>query len=329
MKRILYFAQIVLLCLVANNAFANDFPVSFEHKFGTTTLTEKPEKIVSLSLMNHDNFLALGVTPDAIRYWYGDYKYGMWPWAEAKLGEKKPIVLKGEINIEQIAALKPDVIEAMWSGISKEQYELLSRIAPVIATAKGYDDYAMPWALIAQTTGKIVGKTAEAQSMIDGIKSRANKIRKAHPSWEGATAVVAYHWASTPGAYASSDVRAKFLSELGFVTPKAIDNSSGKGGFLSPVSIEDLSPLESDVLIWFGAASNVKTIRKLALRKSLKSHIEGREIYAEPLLASAFSHFSLLSLNYVLDELVPLIESAIDGDPTTEVSSSVKAKLAP
>ncbi|RVU83587.1 iron-siderophore ABC transporter substrate-binding protein [Leucothrix sargassi] len=329
MKRQLLLAPFLLFCLLTQQALANEFPVSFEHKYGTTTLTEKPEKVVSLSFNNHDNFLALGVTPVAVRHWFGNFKYGMWPWAEAKLGEQKPVVLKGEINIEQLAALKPDVIEAMWSGITEEQYKLLSRIAPVVATLKGHRDYGMPWALMAETTGKIVGQQARANELISAINTRTAKISKAHPTWQGASVVVAYYWSSTPGAYTSNDVRPQFLSELGFVTPKVIDEGGDKSGFLSPVSIEDLSPLESDVLIWTGATENVDPIRNLALRGSLKAHTEGREVYADPMLTSAFSHFSLLSLPYVLDTLVPMIQAAMDGDPATPVSSSVKAKLAP
>lgn len=329
MKKILLLTQALLFCLLANTTFADDFPVSFEHKFGTTTLEKKPERVVSLSFMNHDNLLALGVQPVAIRYWFGDHKYGVWPWAEALLTDEKPTVLKGEVNIEQLAALKPDVIEAMWSGISKEQYTLLSKIAPVVATLKGHEDYGTPWQTMALTTGKMVGKEARAKELVAAIENRTNAIRKAHPNWEGKTAVIAYHWGSAPGAYTSNDVRPQFLSGLGLTTPPIIDKGSKDDTFLSPVSIEDLSPLESDVLIWFGYQDNLKSIRKLALRKTLKSHIDGREIYAEPMLAAAFSHFSLLSLPYVLDTLVPEIESAIDGDPQTKVSTAVNAKLAP
>jgi len=127
MKKILYLTHILLFAFVTHSAMAEEFSATFKHKFGTTTLTEKPERILSLSFMNHDNFLALGVTPVGVRHWFGEFKYGMWPWAEKELGEQKPTVLKGELNIEQIVALKPDVIEAMWSGMTKEQYTLLSK----------------------------------------------------------------------------------------------------------------------------------------------------------------------------------------------------------
>jgi len=141
--------------------------------------------------------------------------------------------------------------------------------------------------------------------------------------------VVAYHWGEGPGAYTSKDVRPQIMSDLGFITPKAIDDGMSDNVFLSPVSIEDLSPLEADVLIWLSKPNSVESIAKLALRKTMKTHIEGREIYAEPMLGSAFSHFSLLSLPFVFEALIPEIEKAIDGDPKTSVDSAVKAGLAP
>jgi iron complex transport system substrate-binding protein len=41
-------------------------------------------------------------------------------------------------------------------------------------------------------------------------------------------------------------------------------------------------------------------------------------------LSGAFSFSSLLSIDYALDKLVPLIELAIDGDPNTVVPRTAK-----
>src|SRR5690606_6729085 len=119
-------AALVFFVAGAVAAMADDFPVTLTHQFGTTTIATQPERAVSLGYSGIDNLLALGVKPVALRYWYGDYPYGVWPWAQDALGDAKPEVLKGDLNIEQIAALQPDVIMAVSSGITKEQYDLLS-----------------------------------------------------------------------------------------------------------------------------------------------------------------------------------------------------------
>lgn len=86
--------------LCATAVAARDFPQTFDHRFGTTVLTEKPLRVVSLSYQNHDNLPAPGLVPVALRDWYGADPIGVWPL----------VVLKGKINIGQIAALTPDEI---------------------------------------------------------------------------------------------------------------------------------------------------------------------------------------------------------------------------
>src|SRR5690349_15122229 len=132
--RALVLAALAWLAAFAAPAQAQDFPVTIEHMYGSTTITKAPERVVSLGFAGHDNILALGVHPIAVRYWYGDYPHGVWPWAEDALGGTEPVVLKGDINIEQIAALRPDLILAISSGITREQYDLLSQIAPTVAS---------------------------------------------------------------------------------------------------------------------------------------------------------------------------------------------------
>ncbi|HWA19851.1 MAG TPA: iron-siderophore ABC transporter substrate-binding protein [Devosia sp.] len=297
-------------------ARADDFPVTFEHMFGTTIVTKQPERVVSLGFAGVDNILALGVKPIAVRYWYGDFPYAVWPWAQEALGDAKPEVLTGELNIEQIAALKPDLILAASSGITKEQYDLLSQIAPTIPPETQYGDYGTPWQVDVRTDGKALGKSAEAEAQIKAIEDRFAEIRAAHPDWQGKTAAVGFYWNDMPGAYRSIDSRARLLESLGLKTPAAIDAMGKPDDFYVSFSAEDLSPLDADVLIWFEEFTKAEAVK---LRPTMRAYKEGREIFVGNLISGAFSFSSLLSINYTLDKLVPLIELAIDGDPNTAV----------
>lgn len=323
------FAALAAFLLSTTALQAQDFPQTFEHRFGTTLLEAKPERVVSLSYQNHDNLLALGVVPVGLRYWYGDYANGVWPWAQAALGDATPVQLKGDLNIEQIAALNPDVIEALWSGITQEEYDLLSAIAPVVASEAQYSEYGTPWDVIALTTGRIVGKAAEAEAQVGALKARMAEARAAHPNWEGATTAVAYYWNDSPGAYSADDIRPLLLSELGFVTPDPILKATAPGDYFVTISSEDLTPIDTDLLVWIVDAGSQANILALTLRTKMRAHLEGREVYADDMLSSAFSHASLLSLPVVLDTMLPLIEAAMDGDPATPVSTSVDAGFAP
>lgn len=327
-KKIIAASIVLTISLGATfSAFAADFPLTLEHKFGTTTIDQKPTRVVSLSYVGHDNLLAFGVKPLAVREWYGDYPFSVWPWAQDALGDHQPLVLKGELNIEQIASLAPDLILGLASGITQEQYELLSAIAPTLAPEAKYTDYSTPWQVLALTQGKALGEAEKATAMIGAIEMQIAGIVKAHPDWQGKTAAVTFYYDGNPGGYTSIDTRAQLLKRLGLSTPKAIDDAAAKGAFYLTISPEDLSPLEADVLLWLLAGEQFKDVKDLALRKSMRAYKEGREVVVNDLLSGAFSFSSLLSLPYALDELVPQIELAIDGDPTTIVPSAKAAGL--
>lgn len=293
-----------------------DYPLTIDHKFGTTLIENRPERVVTLDYNGADNLLALGVQPVAIRYWYGDYPKTVWPWAES-LVEGDPEVLKGELNFEQIAATNPDVIIAVWSGISAEDYGRLSLIAPVVAVPEGMGDYAMPWDQQALTVGRVLGQEAEARSRVDQIKQQLSLAAQNNPDWQGKTIAVAAAWEGTVGAYTSQDIRPLLLGELGFVTPEEIDNRIEGNDFWVTFSLEDLRPLDTDVLVWISADGQYDWIQSLVARPFLDVVKEGREVFLGVEMTGAFSHATLLSLPYAIERLVPALEAALDGDPNT------------
>lgn len=321
MRPILFLASTALM---ATPALAQDYPVTFEHKFGSTTIEEAPERVASLDYAGADDLLALGVQPVVIRHWYGDYPRSVWPWAQPLL-EGTPTILRGQIDFEAVAAADPDVIVALWSGITAEEYERLSLIAPVVAVPEGVGDYSMPWDDRALRTGRAVGREDEAEEQIASIRAEMEAIADAHPDWSGKNAAVAYVWNDGPGAYSSEDVRPQLLSGLGFETPQALDDLAVGGGFTVDLSPEDLSPIDTDLLIWLPVDGDVSHIRELPARRFLEAAQEGREVFLGDELAGALSHASLLSIPYALDRLVPKFEAALDGDPDTTAEASATA----
>ncbi|WP_210530468.1 iron-siderophore ABC transporter substrate-binding protein [Rubellimicrobium arenae] len=317
------------LALAASPVLSQEFPQTFEHRFGTTVVEAEPHRIVSLDYGGQDDLLALGIVPVAQRYWYGDDPLGTWPWAQEALGDASFEMLTGDLNIEQIAALDPDLILATYSGITADQYALLSQIAPVVAAESAYGDFTTPWNARIRAMARAVGKSEEAEAKVRAIEERLASIAADHPEWKELTATVAVHWNGTPGAYRSNDPRAQLLGAMGFVTPAAVDAGGGMDAFYATFSAEDPSPLDADALIWLDDGTTLPGIVAMPLRSTLRAHREGREIYADEVLAGALSFASLLSLPYAIDRLVPMLEAAADGDPSTPVPESVAAGLAP
>ncbi len=298
------------------------FPVTIETTFGDAVIESEPQRVVSIGFAEHDSILALGVIPIAVRDWYGDQPYGTWPWAQDELGDAQPELLPStELNFEQIAALDPDVIIGINSGITEQDYATLSAIAPTITRPPGAPDYGTPWRQQLEITGRALGRNDEAATVIEETEARFAAVREAHPEFEGATAAVAFTFDELPGAYASADSRAQVLTEMGFVTPPEFDELAGDA-FYFTVSQEELDVLDTDVIVWVVSdETGYQALAAMPLRPSLNAYAEGREVIADPLLSGAFSHGSPLSLEFVIEELVPELALAVDGDPQTKVPS--------
>ncbi|MCV6584219.1 MAG: ABC transporter substrate-binding protein [Marinibacterium sp.] len=324
MLRLLTFVVCVFAPALAG---AQAFPVEIPHAFGTARIETKPERIVSLSFIGHDFLLALDEVPHALRKWYGTDPYGVWPWAQDELGGATPVVLRGEIDVEQIAALDPDLIVGQWSGMSARDHALLSRIAPTIGPQAGAGDYGMSWQDMLRVLGRATGKSTRADEIIARLDARFADLRAAHPDWQGASAAVV--WAGQIGAYTNRDIRGQFLERLGFRIPQAINDRGTLDNFYVLIPPEDLSPIDVDALIWIDAGGSLPALHRMPLRPLMRAHREGREIYADPTLSAALSHSSPLSLDYALDRLEPLLAAATDGDPDTRVTSSAEAGILP
>lgn len=304
------------------------FPVTIEHKYGATTIAAEPERIVSIGFGEHDGLLSLGVVPIAVRDWYGEQPYATWPWAQDELGDATPEVLPStELNFEQIAALQPDLILGIASGMTDTDYATLSAIAPTIAQPGDYIDYGTPWDVSLEMTGRAIGRADVAAQVIADTEQRFADVRAAHPEFAGATAAVTFFFEQQPGAYNSQDIRSRALTDLGFVIPQAIDEAAGDAFFVS-ISAEDLSLIDTDVVVWIGAGAEAfESIRTLPTRPSTRAFQEGREIVADDLLSGAFSHANPLSFEYVIEQLVPELSLAVDGDPETAVPSATSIAI--
>lgn len=327
MRMIVVAAGLLASPLLASFGEAQDFPVTVETKFGPAVVEQTPERVVSIGYITQDFLLALGVVPIALRDWYGQKPYGTWEWAQDELGDAQPVVMYGEINVERIAALQPDLIVAYWSGLTKNDHALLSQVAPVLAPAEGETDYGTSWQDMLHRTGVATGKAHKAAEIQTRLDARFAQIRSDHPEWAGQEMAIA--WPGNIGAYTPEDLRGKMTQDLGLSVPKAFEELDGPNPFYVLIPDEDLSSLDAAALVWMDSGGRLDMIKNTSLRRTLTAHAEGREIYAGPDLAGALSFSSPLSLDYALDRLVPLMEAALDGDPSTPVPSSVEAGLAP
>lgn len=321
MTRGILLILIVLTAVIptsAQEAADNAFPVTIEHQFGSTTVTEAPERIVSIGYTDQDALLALGVTPLAVRYWYGDWPNAIFPWAQDEAADAAPEVLNmpfGNLNYEAILALQPDLIIAVNAGITAEEYALLTQIAPTIAQSGEYISFGMPWQETTRMIGAAVGKLAEAEVLIARVEGLFAAARTANPQFEGQTLALAYNYgeARTYGFYTDQDSRARFFTELGFVIPTELTEIAGEQ-FYADLSAERIDLFDQDLLVFLGlqfAEGGRDAISTDPLISQLNVARDGRVVYIPAEVDDALQFGTVLSLEYALEGILPELQAAL------------------
>lgn len=248
------------------SADAGTFPTTVEHKYGSTTIESDPKRVVSLGYKDQDSILAVGVKPIAVRYWYGDEPYAVYPWAQDELGDAKPEILDmPELDFEKIVALEREDL---------------------------------------------------AQELVETVETQYDEARQAHPNWAGKRVVV-----GSPGAdgqfgfFASQDQRSRIFTSLGFEVPAEFDEIAGDQ-FYGTISIEQAKILDQDLLV-FQQLEFVEGGRAAIEADPLLSQLEvmqeGRAIYIDGELDDALQFCTVLSLPFLLEGVIPMIEAAL-GD---------------
>jgi len=301
-------------------------PITIEHRFGSTTITEVPERIAVVGLTEQDALLALGVVPVATTEWFGGHPGAIWPWARDELdalGGELPASTgtSMEYNFEAIAAAEPDLILALYSGLYPEEYDLLSAIAPTVAQPDDYVDFGIPWDELTRTVGAIVGRSEAAEALVAGVESDVARARAEHPEFDGATALMATPYDGVY-VYSPEDVRGRFLTSLGFALPDDLGELAGDE-FGATLSAEEIDYVDRDLVVWIDAPADLALLPANDIYRGLRVHTEGRDVFlqSDDVLGAATTFVSVLSLPYLIDGLVPLMAQAIDGDPATTVGA--------
>ncbi len=210
------------------------FPVTIAHKYGSTEIVEEPQRVVTVGRIEQDAVLALGVIPVATTERFGEYPGAIFPWAKEALGDAplpevlQPSYSAGGIPFERVAALRPDLILALYSDITERDYDTLARIAPTIAQPGEYGDLGISWQDLTRTVGVALGRADDAQRLLAGVEAEFAQARADHPEFTGATALNVY--SAGDGAYQAyppPDLGGRLLADLGFAVPAAIDELAG------------------------------------------------------------------------------------------------------
>ena len=311
----------------ATQASLDTFPVTIKHIYGETVIDKAPQRVATVSWVNDDVAIALGVIPVGMpKNDWGGNAQGSTPWKDAALekagaaiGTAKAPVQYSEVdgvNFTEIAKTTPDLILAAYSGITQEDYDKLSKIAPVIAFPE--TAYGTSWQDSTTMIGAALGKSAAAKELIAATEKTIAEQAAKYPSIKGKTFI--YGNLESGGKepisiYLSGDNRPKFLTSIGMeLAPVIVEAEKSVKNFYMPWSAEKANELDSQVFVsWVADEKAKQAIITDPLLGQIPAVKKGAFVTdSDNALTLSLSAASPLSLPWTLDKFLPLLGAAAD-----------------
>jgi iron complex transport system substrate-binding protein len=256
--------------------------------------------------------------------WGDDDADGVLPWVEDALtaaGAKTPVLFDETdgIDFEAVANTKPDLILAAYSGLTKEDYTTLSKIAPVVAYPKVA--WGTSWEQMMRLSAKALGRSTQAEEFIADQQAKVAAALEVHSQLKGKRILFSYIDAadlSQIGFYTSHDTRPGFFKDLGFPMPAVVEEASAKTeAFYTTISAEQADQLaDVDVFVTYGDPKGdlVKRMQSDPLLSKIPAIAKGRiAILANSTPLAASANPSPLSIGWGIDEYFALLAGAIKG----------------
>ncbi|WP_282033577.1 iron-siderophore ABC transporter substrate-binding protein [Metabacillus indicus] len=297
------------------------YPITIKHAFGETVIEEKPERVATISWANHDVALALGVVPvgfSAANYGIQDDS-GMLPWTKEKvkeLGEDNPNIYQDTdgLDFEAISDSQPDVILAAYSGITKEEYDTLSEIAPVVAYKSA--PWVASWREQVTYNAMGMGMEEEGKELIADTEKLIQEKAGEHPELKGKKAAfvsISADDLSKFYIYTPADPRGEFLSELGMEYPESITSQlKDEDGFYVELSAENADMLnDAEILVSYGNENTLKALQEDPILGKIPAVQNGSVvIIGDNTPLAAAGNPNPLAIEYSIDEYLTLLSEA-------------------
>lgn len=235
------------------------FPITMQSALGDVTIEEEPQRVATWGWGSTEAAIAVGVYPVAVaeqRYTVGEGN--LLPWVEEaydEAGVEHPAMLTddgtgAEVPYEEFVAAEPDLILAPYSGLTQEQYDLLSEIAPVVAYPEA--PWTTQWDEEITIVAEALGRSQAGDEVLTGIDDFLAEQKAAHPEFEGKTFAGIWDGDGYVSVYTPADPRVNILEELGLqIAPAVSELDTSDGGFYYELSDEELDKLQTDFVITY------------------------------------------------------------------------------
>ena len=179
----------------------------------------------------------------------------------------------------------------------------------------GSPGYFSSWQDQALQVARALGREEDGQALVDDVETAYADAAAAHPEWDGQTATFSQGAPYDGSLYVYPDgLNTDFLTDLGFEITAGLEDFS-PDGYQAQISAENVGRMEADVIVFATESEEqFQELQDFGTIGNLDAVSENRAVYTDEVLAGAIYFITPLSLEYVLDELTPMLELATAGE---------------
>lgn len=215
------------------------FPRTVSHAMGETEIPTEPTRVVVLDTGELDSVTAFGVTPvGAVRAPVED---GLLDYLQDQTEGTELVGTISEVNLEAVAALRPDLI--LSSKLRHEDiYDELSQIGPTVFT----ETVGVVWKDNLQVHAEALGVEDEAAEMLADFEERAEQLGEKLREERGELPTISMvrFLPDETRLYQKASFIGTILEDAGLPRPPAQDVDD----FAAEISAEQLEQADADVI---------------------------------------------------------------------------------
>lgn len=219
-----------------------------EHAMGKTEIPQSPKRVVVLTNEGIEALLSMGVKPvGAVKAFTGD------PWYHHLEDQLKGVEVVGtelEVNVEKIAALKPDLI--IGNKLRQEAvYDKLNKIAPTVFSETLRGDWQKNFKLYA----KAINREEKGKEVLKHYEEHVQEVKQSLGDKANQEVSVVRFLPGVTRIYYTDSFTGVIFDQIGFKRPKhqeklfKEDNKLGK--LAVEVDKEVIPEMDADTIFYF------------------------------------------------------------------------------
>ncbi|MGW3496837.1 ABC transporter substrate-binding protein [Streptomyces sp. NPDC001020] len=220
---------------MGTDAAPGEWPRTVTHAMGKTELRAQPKRVVVLDVGELDNVVSLGIKPVGLAPTEGSPELPSYLKKDA--GTPKNVGTINNLNLEAIAALKPDLI--LGSQLrAADKYDELSQIAPTVFSIRP----GFTWKENYLLNAAALDKTEQAKQKLATYEERARDLSKKLGADKPTVSMVRYLPDGVIRLYANASFIGTILKDAGVPRPKNQDVDD----LAAEVSAENIDQADAD-----------------------------------------------------------------------------------